>query len=265
MRTSPEASPALARSLILFGIAPITLGIVGFAFSDFALQWQPVPERIPFRSGLIDLSAASLLVAGSMLVSRRLRLWGAAGLAVIYGLWVLALHLPRAMASPQSVGAWLGPAELTALAAGAALATGLLSHRFTRLRRPSLILYGLCAMIFGASHFAYPTITASLVPAWIPLPLFWAYFTGAAHIMAGLAIISGKWSRLAATLLAAMMGSFALLVHVPRVVGSPKTHAEWVMLAIATALAASALLVRASLCPNVEEEPTPKDHAPERD
>jgi hypothetical protein len=56
--------------------------------------------------------------------------------------------------------------------------------------------------------------------------------------------VSGYQARLAVTLHAAMMGSFVLLVHVPRVLANPEKHDEWIMLAVSSALTGSALLIR---------------------
>ena len=64
------------------------------------------------------------------------------------------------------------------------------------------------------------------------------------HLLTGIALLSGIRARLAAGCEAAMMGSFALLLHLPRVAAAPDQHVEWIMLGISSALAGSALLVR---------------------
>ena len=56
-----------------------------------------------------------------------------------------------------------------------------------------------------------------MIPAFIPAHLFWAYFTGAGHIAAGVAILTSVLARLGAILFAAMVSGFVLLLHVPRV------------------------------------------------
>ncbi len=91
----------------------------------------------------------------------------------------------------------------------------------------------------------YIDFTATMVPAWIPpSQVFWAWATGAGHLAADIALVTGLHSRLAATCLAAMMGSSVLLLHLPRVIGAPETHVEWIMLGVSSMLAGAAWLVR---------------------
>ena len=54
-------------------------------------------------------------------------------------------------------------------------------------------------------------------------------------------------NRLATTLLTFMLGSFVLLLHVPRVIAQPGSHIEWVMLGVSMSLAVAGWVVRASL------------------
>jgi hypothetical protein len=41
-----------------------------------------------------------------------------------------------------------------------------------------------------------------------------------------------------------MMGSFVVLLHLPRVIAAPDQHVEWIMLAVSSMLTGAALLVR---------------------
>lgn len=230
---------------LAYAIAAIGLGAVGLVFGDFARQWQPVPADIPSRTALAYASGALLVAGGLMILPGRLRPLGAGLLALFYALWVIALHGPRVAAAPANVSVWLGFAEIASLAAaGLLLAIG---AGAPRLRSAALVVYGLCPLVFGLSHFVYADFTADMVPEWIPARLFWAYATGAAHAAAGLAILVGFLARPAAMLLALMMGLFVLLVHVPRVVASPASHHEWTMIFIALSLTGAAWIVAASL------------------
>ena len=230
----------------LHAFGAIALGVIGIVYQDFALQWQPVPTGIAMRTPLAFVSAALLLIGGGALLARKWERAGALLLAAFFGLWVIALHLPRAFASWQHIGAWNAPAEITYLAMGgvALFATGASTLRAT-LSRIARILAGACARVFGLAHFNDLDVTASFVPAWIPpSQVFWAWATGAGHFAAGVALVSGYQARLAATLHAAMMGSFAVLVHLPRVIANPEKHEEWIMLAVSSGLAGSAVLTR---------------------
>jgi uncharacterized membrane protein YphA (DoxX/SURF4 family) len=229
-----------------YALGAILLGAVGIYFQDFALTWQPVPAGVPWRVPLAYLSGMILIVGGAAILSRKGERGGALLLAAFYGLWVVALHLPNAIAGYKHIGAWNGPAEFTFMTMGgfALFASGAGAMRGTLLRI-ARILAGVSAIVFGFAHFNYIEFTGSMVPAWIPPNgVFWAWATGAGHLAAGIALVSGFQARLAGTLLAAMMASFVILLHIPRVIASPTLHFEWAMLAVATGLAGSAWLVR---------------------
>ena len=132
---------------------------------------------------------------------------------------------------------------------GVPLAVALVSSTAGALRktlsRIARIVAGLSACVFGFAHFNYIDFTASMVPAWIPPNgVFWAWATGAGHLAAGLSLVSGIRARLAATLLAGMMASFVVLLHLPRVVAAPDQHVEWIMLGVSSMLAGAAWLLR---------------------
>jgi len=236
-----------------FAIGTIGFGVVCLAFGDFGLQWQPVPEGVPGRTALAYLNGILLVASGTLLLWPRTALGSARFLAGYFLLWVLLLKVPKVAAAPAVVLPWLGFAEILSLALGAAMLALLLD---TTLRpaalRPLRYLYGVCPLIFGISHFVYVDFTAAMVPAWIPGQLFWAWATGIGHVAAGAAIFSGIMARLAATMLAGMMASFVLLLHVPRVIADPTSQLEWTMLCVATALAGAAWIVRTAIS---HEEP----------
>jgi uncharacterized membrane protein YphA (DoxX/SURF4 family) len=190
------------------------------------------------------VSGAILIAGGALILARREKA-GALVLACFYGLWVVAFHVPATLMNAiGSIGAWNAPAESGFVTAGALALLAAHSGARDSLALAARLLAGASAVVFGFAHFNYIDFTASMVPAWIPFKAFWAWATGAGHLLTGLALLTGFRARLAAGCEAAMMGSFVVLLHLPRVIAAPDQHAEWIMLAMSSALTGAALLVR---------------------
>jgi uncharacterized membrane protein YphA (DoxX/SURF4 family) len=236
----------------VYGFGAIALGLIGLAFADFALVWQPVPPDVPHRTLLAYATAAALVLAGAASNTKRLAALGCGTLAVLYGLCVLLLHGPRVVAHPLSFQPWAGVAEQLALASGGALAfagAARLGASFAaRLSRVARTAFAICLVVFGLVHFVYPGATAAFAPPWLPPSrLFWAYATGTAHIVAGLAILAGVQARLAAILVTAMFVVFGALVHAPLLLSGQFTHLSWASNAMNLALIGAAWVVADSL------------------
>jgi uncharacterized membrane protein len=163
--------------------------------------------------------------------------------------WLLLLKLPL-VTSPLDVGGWLGVGETAVLVAGAwailvtlsdqaspAIGSGSVSLRLLR------ILLGLALPLIGLSHFVFAKQTAAYIPAYLPDRLALAYFTGSAHIVAGLAILFSIAPRLAATMEAIMMGLFTLMVWAPLVIATPASRFNGTAFLVSLSLAAGVLAI----------------------
>ena len=212
----------------VYGLGAVALGIPGLVYGRFAAMGVPVASHGP----AVYACAGLLILAGLAVNLPRTGAVGALGLAAFFGAWMLGLHLPHALARPGEWVSWESVAENTVMALGGvlafALSRGVEAARAAAILRIARPLLGLGLVVFGVSEFVYAGFTASLVPAWLPpSALAWTYFTGAAQIAAGLAILSGVQARLAAALLTAMYLGFTLLVHLPRVIASPSSLGAW--------------------------------------
>jgi uncharacterized membrane protein YphA (DoxX/SURF4 family) len=229
----------------VYGLGAVFLGAIGLWFGEYALQWQPVPASWPLHTPLAYASAVLLLLTGFLVLTGRATGFTVSLLGLFYASWVIALHLPRVLAEPKAVYLWLGFAEIAALTAGGIV---LFATTSNIARLPLLvfgrIVFGLSAIVFGYSHYVYVKETAAFIPSYFPEPTYWAYATGLGHALAGIAILTGVARKYAAPALAAMMGSFVVLVHVARIYATPTVHSEWVSLGIATGLTGAALLMR---------------------
>ena len=239
-----SAGPRLAV-VAAMGLAAglIGLGVLSLIYRDFTLQWEPVPAGIRDRAMLALASGAILSLAGALLLLARTRAWGALLAGLFIGFWVLGLHAPKVFAKPSDLTVWLALAECLAMSTGALL---LFRGQGDGFGRTCVILFGIACVIFGLSHFAYAQFTASMIPTWLPRRLELAYLTGAIHMLTGLALLIGRWRRWAAGIEAAMMSSFVLLVHAPRVFAHPTDRTELTLLFVAITLSAAAWSVAAS-------------------
>ncbi len=235
---------AQAAGRIILGLGVLGLGIISLIFADFAITWQAVPDWVPVRTAPAYASGALMTAAGAALIVNRFTRIAAAFLSAFMCFWAFVLQPPRLLAGQEA--AWLAPAEILAVAAGAWslfwLATADSGFR-ERAIQLGATFFGIMLFVFGVSHFLYIDFTASMIPAWIPWRTFWAWFTGAGHIAAGLSIVLGVIPRIGATLLALMMSGFVLLVHVPRIIADADARLEWHLLSTASLLTGAAWIV----------------------
>ena len=77
------------------------------------------------------------------------------------------------------------------------------------------LFYAAPLAAFGTEHFTKTQAIASIVPAYLPWHLFWAYFVGACFVAASLSLVTGIQARLSASLLAVTFFLFVLLMDVP--------------------------------------------------
>jgi uncharacterized membrane protein YphA (DoxX/SURF4 family) len=195
------------------------------------------------------------LLAGLAMQWQPAAFYSAVALFVPYCSAILFFDFPRGFAHPAEFGSWYGVLENSALAAAAVIicmfyapVTPATAERLTRIAR---IIFGICLIYFGLAHHFYLANTVSYIPAWLPPnQTFWAYATGAGHVLAGIALITGVCARLAAILLTAMFIIFTILVHIPRVlITLPHNHFAWGENAVNLALIGAAWVVAASISP----------------
>ena len=208
----------------IFAATMIALGLLGLIKGNFTVIWQPVPNGVPAREALVYSCASISVGCGMGLLWRRTAALAARMLFVYMLFWFLVFRVPSLfhslsvdiywsvckmgviVAASWVLFAWFTPdMHLQRLSFG----TGNKGLRIARR------LYGMSIIPFGLAHFQYVKHTADLVPRWLPAHVAWAYLTGAAFVVAGLAMVVGVYGRLAATLSTLEMGMFLVLVWVP--------------------------------------------------
>jgi len=77
------------------------------------------------------------------------------------------------------------------------------------------VIFAVPFLLFGANHLMSASAMAPMVPPYVPGGIFWIYFSGAAMVLAALAIITGKQARSACFGLALMLLIFIVTIHFP--------------------------------------------------
>lgn len=242
---------------IVFAIAVAGLGLLSLLTGHFASVWQPVPQALPWREYFAYANGILMCAVGVGLLFPRSILPASVILTFYLSIWLLFLHLPQLIAAPLQEVSWAACAHNTELIAGGWILLAL-SGCFAESRSPLNYLSGIkgvrsARMLFavslpflGLQHMVYLQAALTAVPVWLPYRLGWVYFTGAAHIAAGIAIGFAVYPRLAATLEAIMMGSFTVLFWLPAVIVTPRDRFQWTGLLISSAMTAAAWIAAES-------------------
>lgn len=242
------STPDIGR--LVYGLAGVVLGIIGLVWQDFAAVWQPI-ENLGVgkaqRAVVACIFAACFLAAGAAAIPRRTAQIGVLALGALHLLSALG-WIPRVLANVRVMGIWNGLFEQLALVAAGVAGYALLAPSSAPWRRHTIrigcIVFGICAISFGVTHFtAIPEVVA-FTPKWIPPgPTFWAWATGVFHLAAGLAIVSGVEALLAARLLTVMCIGFGVLVWAPFLASKSGDHTTWAGNAINLCLVGAAWLI----------------------
>jgi len=225
----------------VYALSAICLGLIGLWWRDFAGVWQPLDNLgIEFNRPVVAaVYALAFLAAGAA------ALWPTAArvalptLAFLHGLAMLG-WMPRVITH----GAWTGFFEMFSLTIAAVVGYArlqpLTSVPAAKTIEMGRVMFSICLVVFGLSHFVYGEETARMVPPWLPPgPMFWAYATGALYVLAGIAIAARMQAVLAARLTVAMMLVINGLVWLPMLIDKPE-HFNWCGNAITFAMAAAA-------------------------
>jgi uncharacterized membrane protein len=152
--------------------------------------------------------------------------------------WALALVLTvtAALKSPADPLNWVPVSKAALFAIAAALSSGSVDQR---LLRPSL---GLVLIFYGLIHLFFHDLIAQLIPAWIPEPAFWPYFTGALMLVAGAALVVEKAAAAMAMIVTSLFASWILVLHSGRLMAHPASSFEWTFAFSALALVGVAIM-----------------------
>lgn len=237
---------------LFFAFTMIAMGVIGIATGTFAAIWAGVPHTLPDRQLLAYLCVFVSLGCGIAMLWKQRLAPAALALFIYLAVWTLLFKLPFIIRAPLVEVSYQSAGENLVLVAAALVIYAMAAKRGNVLSgrrglRIAHVLYGLALVAFGFSHFAYLNLTAPLVPAWLPKPVFWAYLTGVLYLLSGAALISGIAAGVGALLAAVQIALITILVWGPVVLRGQMSPMDFQETVVSWALTAGALVIAASV------------------
>jgi uncharacterized membrane protein len=99
--------------------------------------------------------------------------------------------------------------------------------------------------VFGALHLAAAQALKTMVPSYMPWPLFWAYFFGFALLAASLSIATKILVRWSGLLFGIAMFCFVAMMDIPGALATPGDRFSWILAIRELAFGAGAWLLAA--------------------
>jgi uncharacterized membrane protein len=234
---------------LLFAIAILAIGIIHIVTKNFPTGLLPVPAELPGRMVLVYGSAAALIAAAVLIISKKYMYSGAVLAGIIWLIYLLALHLPRLIMTYDMPDNWTPTFEVLLLFCGALLlaadADPANNNRFKRVLIADY-LFAIVLLVFFVLHFKYTQFIVMLIPSWLPFRFFWANVVTVAFFLSSLSLFIRKLVRLSSLLLALMFLIWFFILHLPRVIGDIHSEPEWTSMFVVLAASGVALLVAGS-------------------
>jgi len=235
---------------IFIAISLVVFGIQHFIYANYLAGL--VPAWLPGRLFWAYFVGVAFVAAAIGAVVPKMTRTAGILLGILFLLFVVTLHIPRIAAHSRDGNEWTSGFVALAMCGGAWILAGatLLEAEpkstvsFPRLGR---YFFSLAMLAFGVQHFIDERMTIRVGPPWFPGRPIWAYLTGAALAATGVAIFLGQKSRLAATLLGALLFLFFLFVRIPRILVDLHDPGPWISGFEILALCGSALVLASSL------------------
>jgi uncharacterized membrane protein/uncharacterized membrane protein YphA (DoxX/SURF4 family) len=236
----------LTAGRLFFAIAMVFFGAQFLIF--VSSMRGPIPGP-PWSHGVLVLdwlACVGFILAGVSIASGRMGRWVAMVLGVVLLLYGLLRYVPALVARVHDPGPWTVLFEILAMVGGAWVLAASFSEDgrsspssdniVWRLADVGRLLIAVSLVVFAVQHFMYARFVATLIPAWIPARLFWAYFTGIAFVAAAVSIATKRMLGMAAMLLGTMFFLWVVLLHAPRVAGAIRNGNEVTSLLVAVAM-----------------------------
>ena len=228
-----------AAPLACFGAEHLVLG---------AAMGGGVPTWMPLHTFWIYFVGTGLEAAAISLALRIYLRWSAPLVALMFLVFVATIHAPNVAANPHDRFRWAVVLRDLSFGAGAMALSGVAMqsaagatqqiignaplevviippqeksiHIAKFLIGIARIILAVTLLYFGVENFLHPECApgvplAKLMPAWVPIHVFWADLAGAIFLISGAALLINTRTRLVATLAGITFTLLTLGIYVP--------------------------------------------------
>jgi uncharacterized membrane protein len=227
-----------------------------------------VPSYMPWRLFWTYFVGFALLAASLSMATKIQVRWSGLLFGIMMFLFVAMIIIPGVLASPRDRFGWTFIFRESSfggggwILAGNALREQGRGQSGSKLITVGRVLVAIAAIFFGVQHFLHPANVPGvplekLTPTWIPGRLLIDYLTGAILLVAGVAILLARKTRMAAAYLGTWIVLLVLFVYGPILIASlsdPSTavKVEGLNYFFDTLLFAGAILALASATPRAD-------------
>jgi uncharacterized membrane protein len=201
--------------LVAVGSVFVGASLAAFGAEHFTIPQfiqQVIPAWIPARLFFVYF------------VVRRYVLLAASLLALMFLIFVTAMHVPNAIRAGGRFP-WIVALRDLSFGCGALVLAGTWTPGW-RLRGSSWmvtlgrVIVAVACLAFGVLHFLYPANAPGvplrkMTPPWIPLPAMWGYLTGAIELVTGGFMLANRNTRAAAAWLGFVVTILVLVIYMP--------------------------------------------------
>jgi len=242
----------------MFFAVPLALfGMQHFVFLNEVKQ--AVPPWMPWHTFWACLVGVALIAACLSLLTEIKSGLAALLMGIMLFLFVLMIDLPGLMSDPHNRFGITGTLRDLAFSGGALALAGTLG--VVGRKRPIRWLievgrwfFAAPMLYFGAEHFLHPEFAPGIpfevrMPSWMPVPLVWAYATGAVFVVCGVCILVSKSARTAAAWLGVAFLLLVVCIYLPREIVHPSIEISGELddLTDTLVMSGAALLVAAAM------------------
>jgi len=257
----------VALSNLCFAVPLAVFGALHL--SDVGSVLPIVPAYMPWRLFWAYFVGFALLAASLSIATKIQVRWSGLLFGIMMFLFVAILIIPGVYAHPRDRFAWTFVFRESSFGGGGWILAGSALREkgreqgrgqgASKLIPVGRVLIAIAAIFYGVEHFLHPVNVPGvplekLMPAWLPGRLLIGYLTGAILLVAGVSVLLGKKTRMAATYLGTWIVLLVLLVYGPILIASladPSTavKVEGINYFADTLLFAGAILALASATP----------------